>query len=172
MQRKMLMFDPRLCTGCMHCMTSCATYHEGSTSLSKARLQIIRHEGHALTKIDEEDELIFVFVGCQQCEDPLCSLVCPVSAHTRDSETGAVIIDRTRCVGCRMCLMTCHFGAISFNQRERTVFKCDLCGGDPVCVKFCQSKALKFVPVEQAPLSKRMYAATKIMVNLLDKQKD
>ena len=147
MRRKALVFDPRLCTGCMYCMTSCATYHEGRASLSKARLQIIRHEGHALTKIDEEDELIFAFVTCQQCEDPICSMECPVAAFTRDNETGAVIIDISQCVGCRMCLSACPFGAISFNEREGTVFKCDLCGGNPVCVKFCQSKALRFVPV-------------------------
>ena len=170
MERKVLVFDPHLCTGCMYCMTVCSTYHEGSTSLSKARLQIIRHEGHALTKIDEEDELIFALVGCQQCEDPICSIVCPVAAIGRDNATGSVNIDRAKCVGCRMCLMTCYFGAVSFNQKEKTVFKCDLCGGDPQCVKFCQPKALRFMPVEQASLPQRMKTATKIMACLMEKK--
>jgi Fe-S-cluster-containing dehydrogenase component len=137
MERKALVFDPYLCTGCMYCMTACATHHEGKASLSKARLQIIRHEGHALTRIDEEDELIFTFISCQHCEDPICSIVCPVTAISRDATTGAMTIDRDRCVGCRMCLMPCYFGAISVNQERKNVFKCQLCGGDPQCVKFC-----------------------------------
>jgi Fe-S-cluster-containing dehydrogenase component len=156
----------------MYCMTACSTFKEGASSLSRARLQIIRHEGHALTRIDEEDELIFALVGCQQCEEPICSLVCPVAAITRDNTTGAMIIDRTKCVGCRICLMTCYFGAISYNQREKNVFKCDLCGGDPQCVRFCQAGALKFIPVEQASLRKKMKTATGIMAGLLGKKEE
>lgn len=169
MEKKVLVFDPYLCTGCMHCMTTCATHNEGRTSLSRARLQIIRHEGHALTRMDEEDELIFALVGCQQCEEPICSIVCPVAAIGRDNTTGAMTIDRTMCVGCRTCLMACYFGAISFNQGEKTVFKCELCGGDPQCVRFCQPGALKFVPVEQASLDKRMKTARKMMKGMLER---
>ncbi len=170
MERKILVFDPYLCTRCMHCMTSCATYNEERTSLSKSRLQIIRHEGHALTKIDEEDELIFTLVACQQCEDPICSMVCPVAAIGRDNKTGAMTIDRTRCVGCRMCLLTCYFGAITFNQKEKNVFKCELCGGDPQCVRFCQPGALRYLPIEQASFPKKMETATKIRLGLLEKK--
>ena len=169
MERKVLVFDPYLCTGCMYCMTACSTFNEGSTSLSKARLQIIRHEGHAITRIEEEDELIFLLVACQQCEDAICSGVCPTSALKRDVSTGAMVIHRNKCVGCRMCLMNCPFGAISFNLRKKQVFKCELCSGDPQCVKFCQSQALKFIPVEEAPLGKRVWTATKALKGLLEK---
>lgn len=151
-------------------MTACATHHEGRTSLSKARLQIIRHEGHALTAAGEEDELIFTLAGCQQCEEPVCSLVCPVAAIRRDSTTGAITIDRDTCVGCRACLMTCYFGAISFHQEKKTVFKCELCGGDPQCVRFCCAGALKFAPVEHVPLIKKMETAKKTMTGLLERK--
>jgi carbon-monoxide dehydrogenase iron sulfur subunit len=163
MEKKILAYDPHLCTGCMYCMTACSTYNEGSTSLSRGRLQIIRHEGHALTRIDEEDELIFTFVGCQQCEDPACSIVCPTGALKRDASTGAMVIHQGKCVGCRMCLMECPFGAISFNQKNKQVFKCELCNGDPQCVKFCQPLALRFVSAQEAPLTKRVETAKKII---------
>jgi Fe-S-cluster-containing dehydrogenase component len=55
MEEKVLVFDPFICTGCMRCMTTCSTYNNGATSLAKARLQVARHEGHAITDIDEED---------------------------------------------------------------------------------------------------------------------
>jgi anaerobic carbon-monoxide dehydrogenase iron sulfur subunit len=163
MEKKILAYDPHLCTGCMYCMTACSTHNEGSTSLSKGRLKIIRHEGHALTRTDEQDELIFTFVGCQQCEDPACSVVCPTGALRRDASTGAMVIHREECDGCRMCLVECPFGAISFNQKNKQVFKCELCNGDPLCVKFCQPQALRFVSARDAPLPKRSETAKKSM---------
>jgi Fe-S-cluster-containing hydrogenase component 2 len=65
--------------------------------------------------------------------------------------------------------MNCPFGAISFNLRKKQVFKCELCSGDPQCVKFCQSQALKFIPVEEAPLGKRVWTAAKALKGLLEK---
>ncbi len=165
MKRKILVFDPNLCTGCMHCMTACSTYHEGSTSFSRARLQIIRHEGHAVTRIDEEDELIFSLSICQQCEDPICATVCPTCAIRRDGSTGAMTIERTKCVGCRMCMMTCYFGTISFSSEDGHAFKCDLCSGNPQCITFCQPQALRFLPIEQAPMPRRMRIANTLENN-------
>ena len=163
-------FDPDLCTGCMHCMTACATHHEGSTSLSKARLKIIRHEGQTPMKGGGQDDVVFRLLSCQQCEEPICSTVCPLTNVRRDAATGALTIDRTKCVGCRMCLMTCYFGAISFDQKKKQSFKCELCGGDPECVKFCRPGALKFVPIEQAALRKKKKAATAMTFAPIEKQ--
>ena len=59
-------------------------------------------------------------------------------------------IDPERCAGCKMCLLACPYGAIRFDARGRVARKCDLCGGDPQCVKFCISGALQFVEVEEA----------------------
>lgn len=169
MERKILVFDPYRCTGCMYCMTACSTHNEGSTSFSKPRLQIFRHEGHALTKTNEEDDLIFLLIACQQCEDAICSGVCPTKALKRDVSTGAMVINRNKCVGCRMCLMNCPFGAISFSLKKKQVFKCELCAGDPQCVKFCKGEALKFVPIEQTPLAKRSRTAEKVKEGLMEK---
>jgi Fe-S-cluster-containing dehydrogenase component len=147
----------------MYCMTACSTYHEGSTSLSKARLHIIRHEGHALTRIEEEDELVFAFIGCHHCEEPVCALLCPSNAMKRDAETGAIVIDTHKCIGCHSCLNNCPFGAISFNDKKKEVFKCDLCKGDPQCVKFCQPRALTFQRAEEVAMEKRGKAGRKMV---------
>ena len=170
-ERKVLVHDPNACTGCMYCMLACSTYNEGATSLSKARLQIIRHEGHALTKTTEEDELVFTFIGCQQCEEPACAVVCPSEALKRDLVTGAMVHHIEKCLGCRLCLSQCPFGAISFNQAKQRIFKCELCKGDPVCVKFCPVEALKLLPATEVPLAKRAGMAKKIMESVIKKER-
>lgn len=172
MEKKILAYDPHLCTGCMYCMIACSTYKEGATSLSKARLQIIRHEGHALTRMTEEDELVFTFTGCQQCEDPACAAVCPTNALKRDLSTGAMLHFKEKCIGCRMCLSSCPFGAISFHDGKKEIFKCDLCNGDPTCVKFCPVEALRFVPAQQVPLAKREETARRIREGVIEKKKE
>ncbi len=146
MEEKVLVFDPVLCTGCMRCMTTCSTYNNGATSLSRARLHIARHEGHALTRIDEEDDLIFESLTCRQCDKPYCMYFCPVRAISRNKETGAMVINYDRCIGCRMCVTMCPFGAALYDAGRNRVIKCELCDGDPQCVKFCPSGALQFLP--------------------------
>jgi Fe-S-cluster-containing dehydrogenase component len=162
MEEKALVFDPFICTGCMRCMTTCSTYNNGATSLTKARLQVARHEGHAITDIDEEDELIFEALTCQQCDIPYCMHFCPANAISRNSETGAMVINYNRCIGCRMCMTGCPFGAIRYDTGRKKVIKCELCDGDPQCVKFCPTGALQFLPKSLANSPKIDYLSKKI----------
>ena len=157
-----IVFEPEYCTGCMRCMTTCSTYNNGATSLAKSRIHIIRHEGHAITKMSEGDELIFDVITCQQCDEPYCLYLCPTLAIERNEDTGAIIINHDKCVSCRMCMVSCPFGAISYDPDTRQVVKCELCGGDPQCVKFCPTNALQFLPKKLAHLPKRDRLARKI----------
>ncbi len=144
-------------------MTTCTTYNTGATSLSKARLHIARHEGHAITGIDEEDDLIFQALTCQQCDKPYCMYVCPTGAINRNNETGALTINYDRCIGCRMCMAGCPFGAMRYDPDRRQVFKCELCEGDPQCVKFCPTDALQFLPKNIANIPKIDYLARRLI---------
>jgi carbon-monoxide dehydrogenase iron sulfur subunit len=151
---KVIVFDPDYCSGCMYCMIACSTYNNGATSLSKSRIHIVRHEGPAISKIDEEDDLIFDVITCNHCDEPYCLNFCPTLAIERDKDTGAIIINRDKCVGCRMCMLSCPFGAILYDVTKRQVIKCELCGGDPQCVRFCPTDALQFLPRRLAHLPK------------------
>jgi Fe-S-cluster-containing dehydrogenase component len=76
--------------------------------------------------------------------------ICPADAIQRDEKTGAISIDPSRCAGCKMCMLACPAGNIHFNSTEHISEKCDLCEGDPHCVKFCTSGALNFEEEEDA----------------------
>ena len=152
---KVLVFNPEYCTGCMRCMTTCSTYNNGATSLTKSRIHVIRHEGHAITRIDEEDDLVFDIITCQQCDEPRCMYFCPTMAIERDGTTRAMKIDHDKCMVCRMCVVSCPFGAIFYDADAKQVIKCEFCGGDPQCVKFCPTGALQFMPKKLTHLPRR-----------------
>jgi carbon-monoxide dehydrogenase iron sulfur subunit len=88
--------------------------------------------------------------------------VCPVKAISRDEELGRVFVDYDVCIGCRSCVGVCPFGAMSFNTIDRKVFKCDLCDGDPQCVRFCEVKAVDFVDADEVSILKKRGAAEKL----------
>jgi len=138
--------DPELCYGCRTCEIVCSFHLTGT--FCPTRSGIRRH-----TLIDD---LGFTVVSCLHCADPLCLRVCPVGAITRD-DRGIVKIDRSACVGCLMCALVCPVGAVSVVD-DRPV-KCDLCGGEPLCVKWCPHEALSVVDAaEVGPERQRSFA--------------
>ncbi len=149
--QKMLAIDPEKCTGCRLCEIACSIYHEKACAPEKARIHVTNWE----------NEGIYIPMVCQQCDVPICEIVCPMHAVKRDSETGAVVIDDNFCVGCRLCVQFCPFGSIGVDNKTKKITKCDLCGGEPVCVKFCQPKALLYLDPTTLSMRKRRVAAEK-----------
>jgi carbon-monoxide dehydrogenase iron sulfur subunit len=90
--------------------------------------------------------------------------VCPVKAISRDEELGRVFVDYDICIGCRSCVTVCPFGAMNFNIKDKQIFKCDLCDGDPQCVRFCEVKAIEYLEVDDVSIYKKRDAATRITV--------
>ncbi len=146
--RKILAINYDKCTGCRTCELDCVFFHEKMFNPSRARIRALRIEAEGL----------YMPVVCQQCEDALCTLVCPVNAFYRAKKTGAVLIKHDVCLGCRICMAACPFGAITFDEFSGKMLKCDLCDGDPVCVKHCTSEAIKYTSCVEASLDK-MHAA-------------
>jgi Fe-S-cluster-containing hydrogenase component 2 len=48
---------------------------------------------------------------------------------------------------------------MGFDSDRRTVFKCDLCDGDPQCVRYCFPGALTYVPERRQGNSRSRAAA-------------
>ena len=48
-------------------------------------------------------------VQCQQCTHARCVEVCPTGASYRDSESGIVLVNEAKCIGCRAMRFTLHW---------------------------------------------------------------
>ncbi|MBS7607424.1 4Fe-4S dicluster domain-containing protein [Candidatus Bathyarchaeota archaeon] len=74
---------------------------------------------------------------CAQCYDYPCVEACPVGALSTSKETGAVLVDREKCIACGRCIDACPGKVPYIHPRDNYAVICDLCGGDPKCVKAC-----------------------------------
>ena len=147
-----LYIDYQKCTGCRLCELVCAVKHDGISNPTRSRIKVMKWEAEGL----------YVPMSCQQCQDAPCLNVCPVKAISRDEEVAMVSVDYDVCIGCRSCVAVCPFGAMSYNMIDKQVFKCDLCDGDPQCVRFCDMKAVDFVPPEEVSIHKKRDAADRL----------
>jgi carbon-monoxide dehydrogenase iron sulfur subunit len=141
------------CTGCQSCSVACSLKREKVCNPLLGRIQIARREV----------EGVHVPVVCRQCEDAPCQKVCPVNALPRDEVSGVVQVDYDRCIGCRMCVLACPFGAMLVNHQTLKIAKCDHCDGDPLCVKVCQNQAIRYVPLTEALRARRMASSRKLL---------
>jgi carbon-monoxide dehydrogenase iron sulfur subunit len=120
---------PQMCDGCRLCEMVCSLKHTGRINVYLARIRVVSSED------DGAHPII-----CRHCKNPPCQSACPVpGAMVQDEQSGAVVIDDSKCISCLACVEACPFGAIQVGP-NREILKCDLCGGDPECVKYCQPR--------------------------------
>ena len=91
-----ILVDDTKCSSCMLCMLTCSLAHEGKTSLSLSRIQVIANplERFPLDIVHKWDHEKNTAMKCDFCADtpywdgdePVCVTVCPVQAITVTSE--------------------------------------------------------------------------------------
>lgn len=120
------------CTGCRFCESVCTFSHNLTTQLENARIRIRQ------SAVEDPSSTLSVCRQCATCP-PLDA--CPTPALTRDPETGILHLDSALCPPrCDLCVGACPLGAI--HHAIDGLALCDLCGGDPECVKVCYTEAL------------------------------
>ena len=143
--QKSLKIDPGKCTGCLQCEMACAWSHHKTFTTSRSRIKVFSFEKEGRK----------VPYTCTQCAEAWCLHACPVEAIVRDAGTGAKKVLEDRCVGCKVCTISCPFGTINYIAATGKVQKCDLCGGDaPACAGACPTGAITYVDADWTGLEK------------------
>lgn len=162
---KEIFVDIQRCMGCRACEIACAIEHSESKVLAGALLESPAPQA----RVQVESAGVFAYpVRCLSCGDAPCIAVCPNGAMHRDADSGAVVVDEQRCIGCMMCASICLFGAISARRVKRLAVKCDRCptmvanGQDPACVEACPTKALRFIDETVSAQETRRNAAQRV----------
>lgn len=133
-----LVLDLDRCSGCDSCVAACKIENNINLGTYWNRIVAVGPTGK-----HPDIEMYWLPVQCQQCENPGCVHVCPTGASYRDEKTGIVLIDKSKCIGCKYCMYACPYGVRSFNEEEKVVEKCTLCvqrtseGLKPACVHNC-----------------------------------
>jgi len=135
--------DLNTCVGCHACVIACA--NENQLEAGRSWRQIVTVNPARRPQIPT----FHLSVACNHCLDAPCLRWCPALAIARDPVTGAVLIDDTRCIGCRYCSWVCPYEAPRFDDARGVMRKCTLCahrlagGLEPACVSLCPTGALR-----------------------------
>ena len=151
-------FDSSRCTGCRTCEMACKDYNDTTTEFNYRK--VYDYEGGEWTTNEDGSCTCSAFVyhvslGCQHCDNPACTHVCPTGAMHKDADTGLVSVDADKCIGCGYCHMACPYNVPEVDRSQGHSVKCDGCaarvakGGNPMCVDACPLRALDFGPVEE-----------------------
>ena len=159
-----VLVDTTVCVGCRQCEYACKVAHDLPTPPIEAYEdrsvyeRMRRPDPAALTVVNEyrnpaKPGLPFnVKVQCMHCDHPACVSACIVLALTK-IESGAVVWDSDKCIGCRYCMVACPFQIPAFEYDDPLkpdITKCDFCadrtgeGGLPACVETCPVEALTY----------------------------
>ena len=138
------------CSGCRKCEIACSLFHEKRIWPEASRIRVFM-------LVPGVDFPHF----CVQCEDYPCVNACPVNALSVSRETGAVLVDTEACTACGSCIEACPGKVPHMHPNGRYVLICDLCSGDPQCVKVCQEGGWNVLKkVSRGDHSYKLYSRT------------
>ncbi len=174
---KAVLYDATKCIGCRACQVACKQWNElpAETTTNRGTYENPpKTSAYTFTKIrfteiaDEgKFQWVFAKVQCMHCEHPACAAACIVGAFQK-TESGPVVYDDNKCIGCRYCMVACPFGIPSFEWDKPLpwIRKCTFCadrqsaGLKPACVTTCPTGALKVGEREELITEARERIAT------------
>lgn len=159
MTRKMVFVDTSQCTGCKACSVACKEWNELPAEKTRLLTSYQTQKDFTpatwtyLTFIEKyENQKMDWFMRkaqCFHCADPACLKACSSGAISK-TESGYVLIDQNKCIGCGYCVENCPFGVPKVDPIKKKSFKCTGCIDRvennllPACVQTCQTGALSY----------------------------
>jgi formate dehydrogenase iron-sulfur subunit len=147
-----ILTDVTKCIGCEACVAACkrANGLPANDPPPRRRSRPSDLSATRWTTVVRRPGNHYVRQQCRHCLDPACVSVCPVGALQKTPE-GPVVYDKSICMGCRYCMLSCPFGVprYEWSSNAPSVRKCILCYDHlrdgtlsaPACVSACPTEA-------------------------------
>jgi len=136
--------DTRTCVGCSACVIACKT--ENGVADGFCRDWITTSTTGAFPDLT----MTIQSERCHHCEDAPCVGVCPTGA-SHYGPGGTVLVNQTKCTGCKACIAACPYGARFVDPRTGAVDKCTFCvhrtergGATTACQDVCPTESIVF----------------------------
>jgi formate dehydrogenase iron-sulfur subunit len=152
---KAILTDVTKCIGCLECVAACKrTYGHGmeQPKIWQKNDGLSANNWTSILQVNgPDDKMRYVRKQCRHCIDPACASACPVGA-LYTTNTGAVVYDNDKCLGCRYCMMACPYGIPRYDWDKAVPYvrKCIMCferirhGQQPACTAACPEGATIF----------------------------
>ena len=121
------------CIACGACTVACMDQND--IDLSDSGLPLRRCVTEE-TGRGKDAKMRYLSISCMHCDDAPCIEACPFGCISRDEETGFVLCDNSRCVGCRKCVRVCAVSAPVVDRYRKMQ-------------KVCPMSALELYPAEE-----------------------
>ena len=138
-----MLIDLRKCIGCKACHVACKSENHVSLGVFRSWVKVV--DKGEFPDVSRH----FVPRLCMHCDKPPCEKNCPTGATYKD-ESGAVLVQYDKCIGCGMCVSSCPYRARYMDPEKETADKCTFCmhkvarGELPACVDACRYGARVF----------------------------
>ena len=148
MTRYGMLINTKKCVGCYACRMACQMINK--LEPEEAFISYKEIEQGTYPSVYAET----VPVQCMHCENAPCQQVCPTHA-TYTTESGVVLVDEEKCIGCGTCAIVCPYNAPKVDEEKKKAVRCNGCaervaaGEKPVCVEACPARALDFGTAEE-----------------------
>jgi len=160
-----LVIDLDTCVGCHACAVNCKQWNSGGVAAPMTDIApygadpsgVWFNRIHAFEVGEGESGRTVHFPrSCLHCDTPACVTVCPTGASYKRAEDGIVLVDESKCIGCKLCSWACPYGAREYDITEGVMKKCTLCVDRiynenlpeaervPACVSTCPASARHF----------------------------
>ncbi len=130
---KRIQIQKEKCNGCRICELRCSFHHDLVYSPTISRINVYKEEIEGIT-------IPKTCVICGKCIES-----CPEAAISKNEMTGAIEINEEKCTGCQECVLACPYGVMKIHPIRNVAMTCDLCSGNPQCVKYCPEEALHYM---------------------------